>query len=76
MSKPFGVAIGLDTAGRPTLSVTRPSRAADKIYDAVQEAISSGMSVRDFFREAESAWEAERRNELKAEMQEFRKRGF
>jgi len=55
MSKPYGL-----TA---TMQVIRPSRAEDKIYEAVQEAICANMTVTDFIKEAREAWAYELREQ-------------
>lgn len=48
MSKPLGLTVGL--------RVVIPSRAQDKIYEAVQEAIAESVDVASFIREARECW--------------------
>jgi len=49
MSKPYGL-----TA---TLQITKPSRAMDLIWDAVEQARLEGMSVNQIKSEMRDAWE-------------------
>lgn len=49
MSKPYGLTIDLQ--------VKKPSRAMNMIWDAVEEAIAEGMTVRQIKLEMAEAWE-------------------
>ena len=61
MAKPLGISIGINS-GLPTLRVNESSKAMDAIWDAVEEAINSGMTPEQFKMEAAEAW-AERLKE-------------
>ena len=63
MSKPYGL-----TA---TFQVIRPTRAEDKIYEAVQEAIASNMTPTDFIREARKSWAHELREQARFDADTF-----
>ena len=63
MSKPYGL-----TA---MMQVIRPTRAEDKIYEAVQEAICANMTVTDFIREAREAWAYEQREQARHDDNSF-----
>lgn len=54
-AKPPGVRFELGPKG-PRLSVTRPSPAEDRIWDAVEEAIDGGWTAERFASEAAEAW--------------------
>ena len=56
--KPNGLRIGYGPGGL-ALSVTTPDRVSDAIWSAVQAAIESGLTVRQFRVEAAQAWDHE-----------------
>jgi len=53
------------------MQVIRSSRAEDKIYEAVQEAICASMTVSDFIRKAREAWEYETKAQLRHDLTIF-----
>lgn len=53
--------LGIDAAFR----LVRPSRAEDKIWEAVAEAISEGWTPKQFRMEAAEAWEQELKDAAK-----------
>lgn len=57
MSKPYGISLGINSAGLPTMHVKAGDRAADAVWDAVELAMSCGWEPRQFRAEAEEAWE-------------------
>ena len=54
--KALGIGITLEGSS-VVLSVTKPSRAEDTIWEAVEEALCAGLSVEQFRREAATAWD-------------------
>lgn len=56
MPKPYGLSITGNAHGELTYRTTTPSNAENAIWDAVEEAIKAGMSVKRFLNEAEYAW--------------------
>ena len=48
--KPYGLTVGLQ--------VTKPTRAMDMIWDAIEQAIDEGMTVRQVKIEMQQAWES------------------
>lgn len=54
--KPLGLSLTIGSAGI-AMGVKRPTAAEDAIWDAVEAAISCGMTPRQFRIEAASAWE-------------------
>lgn len=59
MSKPYGVSLGINESGLPTMRLQTPNRAMDAIWDAVQIAIGYGVTPKQFLDEAAEAWEQE-----------------
>lgn len=57
MPKPYGLRMDLTYSGDVRYQTTNPSSAENAIWDAVEEAIRAGMSVRSFLFEAEQAWD-------------------
>ena len=51
--KPLGVSLAVNPIG---LSVSRPSRAEDAVWEAVEAAIEAGWSPKRFKDEAADAW--------------------
>lgn len=70
MAKPNGIGL-TERNGLPTLQAIYPSRAEDKVWDAVEEAICAGWNPKRFITEAESAWAEVLKRHHKAEMEEF-----
>jgi hypothetical protein len=70
MSKPLGLGLSLNE-GDVTFRVAKPSRAQDKIWEAVQEAIAANMTPKQFIQEAWESWEHERTESVKAEGKQF-----
>jgi hypothetical protein len=56
-----------------TFQIVRPTRAQDKIWDAVSEAVCAGMTVKEFIQEAREAWADELRSAAKDAEFEFQK---
>ena len=50
MSKPYGLTVGLQ--------ITKPTKAMDMIWDAIEQAIDEGMTVRQVKLEMAEAWES------------------
>jgi len=63
--KPLGMSCGL--------KVIMPSRAEDAIWNAVQEAISAGMTAKQFRNEIAQAWEQESKDKLKSDLLDLSK---
>jgi hypothetical protein len=55
----------------PLFKVIIPSKVEDKIWEAVEEAISSGWSPRQFKIEAANAWEHRLKEDAKYASEEF-----
>lgn len=70
--KPPGIAFGLRD-GSLHVGVTHPSRAEDKVWEAVEEALLEGWTVAQFLHEVRSAWEDAKQRELKSDMDDFEK---
>jgi hypothetical protein len=68
--KPAGITFGMGANG-PTLGVTRPSRAEDKTYEAVEEAILEGWTIERFLCEAREAWLHHKQEEVKTAEDEW-----
>lgn len=45
-----------------SFQITKPTRAMDKVWGAVEEAIGEGWDVRQFIQESREAWAQELRN--------------
>jgi hypothetical protein len=71
MSKPYGLGIGLSESA-VTLSVIRPSRAEDLLWDAVREAVTAGWSPERFRSEVASAWEEALKDDAKDAREVFK----
>lgn len=56
--KPLGIKLGLSD-GVPYMRVTPTDYAADKVWEAVREAIIAGWTVERFRSEAADAWKYE-----------------
>jgi hypothetical protein len=63
--KPNGIRLGLGVGGSPLLSVTTPSQAEDKIWEAVEEARIENWTFEQFMNEAQDAWAHGLRDEAK-----------
>lgn len=57
--KPNRVRMSLTENGSPRMFVPAISRVEDAIWEAVQEAISAGLTVEQFRKEAAEAWRQE-----------------
>lgn len=57
--KPLGIVVG----GDALLRVTRPSRAEDAVWSAVEEARCAGWTARQMIAEVRSAWAEHLRRE-------------
>lgn len=53
------------------LQVVRPAPAQDAIWDAVEEAIAAGMTVEQFRREAQEAWQYQQKEQARADAKEW-----
>lgn len=53
------------------MQVVHPTRAEDKVWEAVQEAICAGWTPVRFMREAREAWHAAKEDEVKADDSAF-----
>jgi hypothetical protein len=71
MSKPSGISLTLDSYGDLRMRVTPTDRVADKIWEAVEEAIDAGMEPRAFRNEVVAAWEHELRERAKRAVKEL-----
>ena len=56
MSKPLGIGLALH-GGALTFAVQPIDRVADRIWDAVRDAINAGMSPERFRQESKEAWQ-------------------
>ena len=56
------------------LQIIVPTRIQDQIWDAVRDAISAGMEIRDFLREVEGDWMTCLDDDKKAAAEEFARR--
>jgi len=65
--KPLGIAFRPDAS----LLVLKPSRVEDKVWEAVEEAISAGWTPRQFVAEAADAWSQGLRDAAKDRSREF-----
>ena len=72
MPAPGRIALGLTLDGLPTMRVRPIDRTTDLIWDAVQSAQESGMTPQQFQAEVWQAWEHERKDQLKRELQDLR----
>jgi hypothetical protein len=70
--KPPGIALGLRD-GKLHIGVTGSDRAADKLWEAVEEAILANMTPERFKREMVEAWAYHRKQQAEMELQELRK---
>lgn len=70
MTKPLGISLDI-IGGLPRMSVSQSDRAADAVWDAVEVAISAGMTPQQFRREAADAWEHVIKEEAKHARQEL-----
>jgi hypothetical protein len=70
--KPPGLRLGLSQTGL-TMCVTRLTYTEDKIWDAVETAISSGWTVAQFKKEAATAWSESLKDIAKDADKEWRK---
>ena len=61
--KPWGMTAAFE--------IVRPSRLEDTIYDAVESAVSSGMSPTDFFAEAKECWSIALREKAQQDKREL-----
>jgi len=61
--------LGMD----PLFNVHTPTRAMDMIWDAVEEAIHSGMTAKEFREEAAQAWEHELKQRAKEAAEDLRR---
>ena len=72
MSKPAGIYMAL--SGKTVLmGITPTDRIADKVWEAVQEAICGGWTVQRFKNESAQAWEHELKERAKSDAEEWRK---
>lgn len=69
--KPPGVSLTMNEYG-PSLRVTRPSRAEDLIWEAVQEAQAEGRTPEWFVREVREAWAQARDDQKDSELEALR----
>ena len=69
--KPPGLEMSLH-GGSLHMGVTRSSRTEDKVWEAVEEAISEGWTPTRFIAEAREAWDYELRERAKHADAEFR----
>ena len=65
--KPNGVRIGIQSDGSPTMYVPKITRTEDKIWEAVEEAISEGWTPRQFRIEVEESWEYAIKEKMRVE---------
>jgi len=70
VSKPPGIEMSI-SGGNLRMGVTRSSRAEDKIWEAVEEAVCAHMTPTQFMREAWQAWDYEMDQAQKAMNAEF-----
>jgi hypothetical protein len=56
MSKPNGLVLAIGNDGLPSMFVRPHDRVADKIWDAVSEAVIAGWTPEQFRTEALSSW--------------------
>lgn len=73
MSKPNGVAFVFDGDGMPALRTTKSSTAIDAIWNAVEEATASGMTVEEFKIEVAQAWEHQLKRDAEDALGKLRK---
>jgi hypothetical protein len=66
--KPPGLALGFDGNGL-TMRVTQSDRASDAVWNAVQEALDAQWTPEKFIREVYGAWEHERKERTKSELE-------
>lgn len=70
--KPPGIGLGV-SGGAVVMYATGSDRATDKLWDAVDEAITAGMTPERFKREMVAAWEHHRKQQTKWELEELQK---
>ena len=73
MSKPPGLSVALTGAGGISLRVTPSDRIADKVWDAVEDAIDAGWTVERFRREAAECWDGYMSEKRKRDADAWRK---
>jgi hypothetical protein len=67
MSKPMGMTAGFQ--------IIRPTRTEDKVWDAVEEAISENWTPERFIREAQQAWESALKEQIRYANKDFDRLG-
>jgi hypothetical protein len=72
--KPLGIGLGVYD-GTLKMRVTPTSRATDAIWEAVEEARCASMTVKQFIAEAREAWEYHAKQDLKGDIDDFRREG-
>jgi len=73
MSKPLGLYLGLTEGGGIVARVRKTNRATDMIWDAVEEAINSGMTPKEFKYEVAEAWEQRLKDDAKDAVKELQR---
>jgi hypothetical protein len=58
-----------------SMQVVRPTRAEDKVWDAVQEAVAEGWTAKRFLAEARDAWADALKDAAKSDDDDFRRGG-
>jgi len=73
MGKPTGLALELGVNGGLEMEIVRSSRTTDMIWDAVEDAVISGMEPKQFLKEAEEAWAASLKKAAEDQMKQWPK---
>lgn len=62
--KPLGLRLGIDESGL-RMSVSRPSKVEDAVWEAVEKAIEAGWTPQQFKNEISDAWREKLRDAAK-----------